>query len=80
MGLASIYRESNRAADAIALYKQLVEHPTATVPKSAAQLELASMYETTDPQQATLIYQQLQKDDPQSPAAQLAGQKLSKVK
>ena len=80
MGLASIYRESNRAADAIALYKQLVEHPTATVPKSAAQLELASMYETTDPQQATLIYQQLQKDDPQSPAAQLAGQKLSKAK
>lgn len=80
MGLASIYRESNRSADAIALYKQLVEHPTATVPKSAAQLELASMYETTDPQQATLIYQQLQKDDPQSPAAQLAGQKLSKAK
>jgi predicted negative regulator of RcsB-dependent stress response len=80
MALASIYRGSNRAADAIAIYKDLSEHPTVTVSKSQAQLELAEMYETTDPQQATLIYQQLQKDDPKSPAAQLAGQKLTKPK
>ncbi len=80
MALASIYRESNRASDAIAIYKELAERPTATVSKAAARLELASMYETTDPQQAVLIYQQVQKDDPQSPAAQLATQKLSKAK
>ena len=66
--------------DAIAIYKDLSEHPTATVSKPQAQLELAEMYETTDPQQATLIYQQLQKDDPRSPAAQVAGQKLTKAK
>jgi thioredoxin-like negative regulator of GroEL len=80
MALASIYRGTNRAAEAIAIYKDLSEHPTVTVSKSQAQLELAEMYETTDPQQATLIYQQLQKDDPRSPAAQVAGQKLAKVK
>jgi len=80
MALASIYRGSNRAADAIAIYKDLSEHPTVTVSKSQAQLELAEMYETTDPQQATLIYQQLQKDDPRSPAAQVASQKMAKVK
>ena len=67
-------------ADAIAAYKDLSEHPTVTVSKSQAQLELAEMYETTDPQQATLIYQQLQKEDPRSPAAQVASQKLAKVK
>jgi len=78
MALASMYRGMNRAADAIAIYKDLAEHPTVTVSKSQAQLELAEMYETSDPQQATLIYQQVQKDDPKSPAAQLAGQKLSK--
>jgi tetratricopeptide (TPR) repeat protein len=80
MTLASMYRGMNRAADAIAIYKDLAEHPTVTVSKSQAQLELAEMYETSDPQQATLIYQQVQKDDPKSPAAQLAGQKLSKSK
>ena len=80
MALASIYRGSNRAADAIAIYKDLSEHPTVTVSKPQAQLELAEMYETTDPQQATLIYQQLQKEDPRSPAAQVAGQKLAKAK
>jgi tetratricopeptide (TPR) repeat protein len=80
MALASMYRGSNRAPEAIAIYKDLSEHPTVTVSKSQAQLQLAEMYESTDPQQATLIYQQLQKDDPHSPAAQLAGQKLAKSK
>ena len=80
MALASIYRTSNRMPEAIAIYKELADHPTATVPKAQTQLELADIYETTDPQQAALIYQQLQKDDPRSPAAQVAAQKLSKPK
>ncbi len=80
MALASIYRGSNRQADAAKIYKELAEHPSATVSKTTAQLELAEMYEKTDPQQATTIYQQLQKENPQSPAAQLAAQKLSRQK
>lgn len=76
MALAAMYRGSNRAPEALAIYKELSEHPTNTVSKAQAQLELAEMYEATDPQQATLIYKQLQKDDPRSPAAQVAGQKL----
>jgi tetratricopeptide (TPR) repeat protein len=80
MALGALYRESNRVPDAIAVFKEVSDHPTATVSKSAAQLELASIYETTDPAQAAQIYQALQKDDPQSPAAQVASQKLSKAK
>jgi tetratricopeptide (TPR) repeat protein len=80
MALASIYQASNRTSDAIAIYKELAEHPTATVPKDQAQLAMAEIYETTDPQQAMLIYQQLQKEDPRSPAGQVAQQKLSKAK
>jgi tetratricopeptide (TPR) repeat protein len=76
MALASIYRDSNRQADAIKIYKELADHPTATVSKGTAQLELAAVYEKTDPQQAATIYQQLQKDDPRSPAAQVAARKL----
>lgn len=76
MSLASIYTDSNRQADAIKIYKELSDHPTNTVSKSTAQLALAEIYEKTDPQEATKIYQQVQKDDPHSQAAQVAAQKL----
>jgi tetratricopeptide (TPR) repeat protein len=80
MALASLYRGSNRTSEAVAIYKELSEHPTVTVSKPQAQMALAETYENTDPQQATLIYQQLQKENPQSPAAQMAAQKLAKSK
>jgi predicted negative regulator of RcsB-dependent stress response len=80
MALASMYRSSNRQADAVKIYKDLVDHPTVTISKATAQLELADMYEKTDPQQATAIYQQLQKEDPRSTAGQVAAQKLARPK
>jgi predicted negative regulator of RcsB-dependent stress response len=80
MALASIYRNSNRQAEAVKIYKELADRPSATVSKATAQLELAEIYEQTDPQQATAIYQQLQKDEPRSPAAQMAAQKLTRPK
>ncbi|MGC2697316.1 MAG: tetratricopeptide repeat protein [Candidatus Angelobacter sp.] len=80
MALASLYRATNRQGDATNIYKDIAQHPTSTVSKAAAQLELAEMYEKNDPQQATSIYQQLQKDDPQSAAAQVATQKLARSK
>jgi predicted negative regulator of RcsB-dependent stress response len=76
MSLASLYNDSNRQADAIKIYKELSDHPTATVSKGTAQLALAGIYEKTDPQEAAKIYQQLQKEDPHSQAAQVAAQKL----
>jgi TolA-binding protein len=78
MALASIYRASNRISDAAAIYNDLKQHPTSSVSKAQALLELAEMYEKTDPQQAASIYQQLQKENPQSAAAQVAAQKLAK--
>lgn len=77
MALANYYRANNRTSDATRIYKDLVDHPTETVSKSAAQLAMADMYEATDPQQAASIYQQIQKEDPNSPAAQTAAAKLN---
>jgi tetratricopeptide (TPR) repeat protein len=77
MALANYYRANNRASDATRLYKDLADHPSDTVSKAAAQLAMAETYESTDPQQATSIYQQIQKEDPNSPAAQTAAAKLS---
>lgn len=80
MALAGIYRNSNRAGDAAKLYKEVADHPANTVSKSTAQLELAELYEKTDPQQANALYQQIQKDNPQSTAARVAAQKISNKK
>jgi TolA-binding protein len=77
LSLATLYRSTNRSPDAVKIYKDLADHPTNTVSKAEAQLDLAEMYEITDPAQANSIYQQLQKEDPQSPAAQIAGSKLN---
>lgn len=80
MALASLYRSENRQADAVRIYKDVQEHPTDTVSKTQVQLELAAMYEKTDPAQATTIYKQIQTDDPKSTAAQIAAARLASVK
>jgi predicted negative regulator of RcsB-dependent stress response len=80
LALANFYRANNRLADATRLYKDLADHPTDTVSKSAAQLAMAEMYESTDPQQATSIYEQIQKENPDSAAAQTAAAKLNAAK
>ena len=80
LALASLYRATNRSSDAARIYKDLQDHPSATVSKAEAQLEMAEMYEKTDPTQAMNIYQQIQKENPASPAAQIASARLATVK
>src|SRR5207245_452582 len=63
--LASVYRRTNRPKEAIDLYKQLADKPTASVGKSMAEFELAALYqEQQQPKEAKRIYEQLQKDNP----------------
>ena len=81
LALASIYHDTNRDPQAIAIYKQLAEHPTLSADKSTAQFLLASLYEEdhqTD--DARKLYQQMAKDNPQSAAAQMATQRLQTLK
>ena len=77
LALANLYRSTNRAADAARIYKDLTDHPTDTVPKGEAQLQLAEMYEATDPKEAATLYQQIQKESPASMAGQIAASKLA---
>jgi tetratricopeptide (TPR) repeat protein len=77
MALASHYRAVNRSSDAVRIYKDLADHPTETVAKPAAQLAMAEMYESSDPKEATTLYQQIQKEYPNSPAGQTAAAKLT---
>ncbi len=81
LSLASVYGNTNRTKDAIDLYKQLMNKPSRTVGKSAAEIELAETYQaagmTAD---AKKLYEQIQKEAPQSPAAQIASEKLLELK
>ncbi len=80
MALAGVYRDTGREKDAIALYNDLIAHPTSAVAKSTAQLELADVYATSQPVEARRIYEQVRKDEPTSPAAEIAGGKLAALK
>lgn len=79
--LASVYRNTNRNKDAIELYKKLADKPTRSVGKVMAQLELAATYQASqEPLEAKKIYQQIQKENPSSDAAQMASAKLQELK
>ena len=79
--LASVYRDTNRNTQAIDIYKQLIAKPTATVSKVSAQMELAAAYQAANqPLEAKRIYEQIQKENPASEAAQLASSKLQGLK
>jgi predicted negative regulator of RcsB-dependent stress response len=81
LALASVYRNTNRTQDAVSLYKQLIDKPTETVGKTAAEVQLAETYEAAGMNaDAKKQYEQIQKEDSKSPAAQLAGEKLQQLK
>ena len=81
LALASVYRNTNRTKDAVDLYKQLIAKPSETVGKSSAEIQLAETYQAAGMNSdAKNLYQQIQKEDPKSPAAQLAGEKLQELK
>jgi TolA-binding protein len=81
VALASLYGQTNRSKDAIALYQQLINKPTASVSKVAAQLQLAELYQTSNqPLEAKRLYETIKKENPSNEAGQLATQKLTELK
>jgi thioredoxin-like negative regulator of GroEL len=63
------------------LYQELINKPTASVSKVAAQLQLAELYQNSNqPVEAKRIYEQIKKENAASEAGQLATQKLSELK
>ena len=79
--LASVYRAENKDAQAIDLYKQLMDKPTLVVSKATAQLELASFYESRQkPDEAKKLYDQVAKENPSTEAASLAQRRVAALK
>jgi hypothetical protein len=74
LALANLYQKLNRNSEAVVLLKQLIAKPTTTVPADAARLQLAALYEKTNPAEANKIYAQLKSS--KTAAGQIAAQKL----
>ena len=81
LALASVYRSENKGAQAVDLYKQLIDKPTIVVSKPTAQLELAEFYESQQkPDEAQRIFEQVEKENPSSQAASLAHRRAAALK
>ena len=81
LALATLYGNSQRSKDAVALYQELINKPTTSVSKVTAQLQLAELYQTSNqPLDAKRLYEQIKKDNPTGEAGQLATQKLAELK
>ena len=81
LALAALCGNTNRTKDAVALYQELISHPTASVSKATAQLQLAELYQTSNqPLDAKRLYEQIKKDNPGAEAVQIATQKLAELK
>jgi tetratricopeptide (TPR) repeat protein len=79
--LATVYRGENKDAQAIDLYKQLIDKPTVVVSKATAQLELAGFYESRQKlDDAKKIYAQVEKENPSSEAGSLAQRRTAALK
>jgi TolA-binding protein len=81
LALAALYGDTNRTKDAVDIYRQLIDKPTASVSKVTAQLQLADLYQSSNqPLDAKRIYEQIKKDNPGPEAVQIATQKLTELK
>jgi predicted negative regulator of RcsB-dependent stress response len=77
--LASVYRNTNRSKDAVAIYKKLTDKPTSSVSKVTSQLELGETYKASgQPVDAKLIYEQVEKENPSTPTAPSAAFEIAK--
>ncbi len=74
LALANLYQQTNRTSQAVDLLQQLIAKPTNTVPADASRLQLAAIYEKTNPAEANRIYAQLKSS--KTAAGQIATQKL----
>lgn len=78
LALASLYRQTNRADDAINVYKDLADHPTRSVSKTMAQLEMASTYAArNETARARDIYNEIIKQNPEKADAASVGVELA---
>ena len=74
--MAVIYARTGKTDDAVKLFRALADKPSVIVPRPLVLLELASALRTSNPKEATTIYQQIKKDFPDTQLADQADRGL----
>jgi len=78
VALAGLYHRTNRDAQAIDLYNEVVAKPSVTVPVTVAQLDLADLYAASGKQdQARALWAKVKDSDKEGAAGSIATQKLA---
>jgi tetratricopeptide (TPR) repeat protein len=80
VALANLYAQTGRSSQAVTEFQDLIAHPTTTVPKAEAQLQLAEIYESTQPVEARRLYAEIKDQNKDTEAGQIATQKLASLK
>ena len=62
LALAGELVRASKLDDAAKLYRELQDHPTATVPRATAMLALADAYRQSQPAQARKLYEEMEKE------------------
>lgn len=73
---AAIYEKQGKGEEAVKLYQQLAERPTALVPKPLVLLAMADHYRTTNPAEAVRLLNQIKTEYPDSPVTEEAEKRL----
>jgi tetratricopeptide (TPR) repeat protein len=80
LALAGELARTGKLEEARKLYQNLADHPTLTVPRATALLEMAEAYRGTQPAQARRIYEGLEKEFGSDPAlAQAIRQQMASL-
>lgn len=78
--LASALVNQNKMDEAEKHYRYLIDHPTAEVPKTAAQMTLAAHLRSTKPKEAEKIYRELEQQKFSPKLADMAKRMLAELK
>jgi hypothetical protein len=74
--MAIIYSRTGKTDDAVKTFRALADRQSALVPRPMVLLELASILRTSNPKEATRIYQQIKKEFPDTAIADQADRGL----
>ena len=75
--LAELSDRMGQGEEAVKLYQQLIDKPSALAPKAVVMLALAEHYQQKEPTKAAQLYTQIKSDYPDTPAADQADQQLA---
>ena len=78
LALAGLYRQTSRDNDAIGLYNEIINKPSATVSASVAELDLADLYVAEGKQEmARVLWAKVKDADKDGAAGSIASEKLA---